>query len=182
MWSGSAPTAPNWKGDNQLPGDEELYTTPSPATTTTNPSIGIVDGNLIPLPTSYNTLNVSTLNSTNINNAENTPAVDPAITSLRAELAEVKNSVRKYDLNAAAPANSGESAEVRAFMNGILRGDIRSLTSSTSNAAIPTDLERAIWQKVQQSNVIRALCNPVVIDSSRDIVVEGSLPTTSLVA
>jgi hypothetical protein len=75
------PNAPNWKGDNELPGGEELYTTPSPATTTTNPSIGIVDGNLIPLPTSYNTLNVATLgattgnittiNSTTINNSGN---------------------------------------------------------------------------------------------------------------
>ena len=79
MWSGSMPTAPSWNGDNQLPGGEELYTTPSPATTTTNPSIGIVDGNLIPLPTSYNTMNVATLgattgnittiNSTTINNS-----------------------------------------------------------------------------------------------------------------
>ena len=85
-WNGQVPTDANWQGAPQLPGGEELYTTPSPATTTTNPSIGIVDGNLIPLPTSYNTLNVSgltattisgttanltTINSTNINNTEN---------------------------------------------------------------------------------------------------------------
>jgi hypothetical protein len=70
MWNGSVPTAPNWKGDEQTAGGEELYTTPSPATTATNPSIGIVDGNLIPLPTSYNSMNIATLTTTNINNAE----------------------------------------------------------------------------------------------------------------
>lgn len=127
------------------------------------------------------TANIRNNNMSDINTNDNTND-NANIDSLRAELAEVKNSVRKYDLNAAAPSVSGESAEVRAFMNGLLRGDIRSLTSATSNAAIPTDMERAIWQKVQQNNVIRALCNPVVIDSNRDIVVEGSLPTTALVA
>jgi hypothetical protein len=71
MWSGSAPNPPNWKGDEQTAGGEELYITPSPATTTTNPSIGIVDGNLIPLPTAYNTMSVATLTTTNINNSGN---------------------------------------------------------------------------------------------------------------
>jgi len=68
-WNGQVPTDANWQGNPQFPGSEELYTTPSPATTATNPSIGIVDGNVIPLPTAYNTLNVATLTSTNINNS-----------------------------------------------------------------------------------------------------------------
>lgn len=78
-WFGQVPTDANWQGAPQFPGSEVLYTTPDPATTTTNPSIGIVDGNEIPLPTAYNTLavgtltsatgDITTLNSTTINNS-----------------------------------------------------------------------------------------------------------------
>jgi len=75
-WNGQVPTEANWQGNPQFPGSEELYITPDPPTTATNPSIGIRDGNEISLPTAYNTFNVATLgattiNSTNINNAEN---------------------------------------------------------------------------------------------------------------
>jgi len=71
MWSGSNPTAPNWKGDNQLPGGEELYFVPAVSNTTDINKIGIVDGNLIEMPTSYPYLQVALLETTNIENAEN---------------------------------------------------------------------------------------------------------------
>jgi len=70
MWNGGTQGNPNWSGSSQFSsGGEILYTTPDPATTTTNPSIGIVDGNEIPLPTAYNTLDVDTLTSGTINNS-----------------------------------------------------------------------------------------------------------------
>jgi hypothetical protein len=82
MWNGGTQGNPNWSGSSQFSsGGEILYTTPDPATTITNPSIGIVDGNEIPLPTAYNTLavatltgttaNLTTINSVNINNTQN---------------------------------------------------------------------------------------------------------------
>ena len=80
-WNGSNPNAANWTGASSGAGGEELYIIPNPANTTTNPSIGLVDGNLIPLPTSYHDLsvttldattgNITTINSTNINNSGN---------------------------------------------------------------------------------------------------------------
>lgn len=81
MWNGGTPANPNWSGNPQFAGSEILYTTPDPATTTTNPSIGIVDGNEIPLPTAYNTFAVDTLTSTTINNSGTitTNLVDAAI-------------------------------------------------------------------------------------------------------
>lgn len=129
------------------------------------------------------TANIRNNNMSDINNEANTPAVDPAIASLRAELAEVKNSVRKYNINTISDKGDMEaSSELRNWFNGLMKGDIRALKTDASNAAIPTDLERAIWEKVQQNNVIRRLSNPTVIDSNRDIVVEGTLPTTALCA
>jgi hypothetical protein len=71
MWNGGTQTNPNWAVKTELPGGETLYITPTPANTTTDPSIGLVDGNEVPLPTSYNTLNVDTLNSVSINNSGN---------------------------------------------------------------------------------------------------------------
>ena len=71
MWTGTTPSAANWKGDNSLPGAEELYLVPTTSNTTDTNYIGIVDGNQVALPTSYPVLNVATLNSTNINNADN---------------------------------------------------------------------------------------------------------------
>ena len=75
-WNGQGPSEANWQGAPQFPGSEVLYTTPDPATTATNPSIGIVDGNEIPLPLAYNslavgTLTATTINSVNINNTQN---------------------------------------------------------------------------------------------------------------
>jgi uncharacterized protein (DUF2345 family) len=60
------PTEANWKGDNQLPGGEELYLVPTVSNTTDANSIGIVDGNLIALPTSYPALTLNTLTATTI--------------------------------------------------------------------------------------------------------------------
>ena len=63
-WNGSNPNAANWTGASSGAGGEELYTLPIPPTIASNPSIGIVDGNLIPLPTSYHDLSVTTLDAT----------------------------------------------------------------------------------------------------------------------
>lgn len=59
--------------------------------------------------------------------------------------------------------------------------EMRALSLGTSGAAIPTDLERRIINKLQQANVLRSMATVSSIDSKRTISVEGSLPTTSLV-
>ena len=67
-WNAQIQTQANWSGTSGVGGGGEiLYTTPDPATTATNPRIGIVDGNEIDLPTSYNQISLSNLNTTTIN-------------------------------------------------------------------------------------------------------------------
>lgn len=71
------------------------------------------------------------------------------------------------------------------FMHSIIGGDMaafRALSTTTSNAPVPTDLERRIIEKRQQASVIRQLATVYTIDSTREVSVEGSLPTTAKVA
>lgn len=60
--------------------------------------------------------------------------------------------------------------------------ELRALSTSSSNAAIPTDLERRIVTRMQQANVMRSICPVRVINSKRTLTVENALPTTALVS
>jgi HK97 family phage major capsid protein len=76
-------------------------------------------------------------------------------------------------------------AYAQRWLNAVVRGDsheMRALSTGTSGAAIPTDLERRIVNRLQQANVIRSMCAVSTIDSKRTISVENALPTTALVA
>ena len=82
-------------------------------------------------------------------------------------------------------ADPASEAYAKRWLGAVLRGDaaeMRALSLTTSGAAIPTDLERRIVNKLQQANVLRSMCPVSTIDSKRTISVEGSLPTTALVA
>jgi len=71
------------------------------------------------------------------------------------------------------------------WLKAVARGDaveMRDMSTSTSGAGIPTDMERRIIEKMYQANVLRAISPVTTIDSKRTITVEGSLPTTSVVA
>jgi HK97 family phage major capsid protein len=71
------------------------------------------------------------------------------------------------------------------WLKAIARGDsqeLRVLTTSTSGAGIPTDMERRIVEKMYQVNVLRQMCPITNIDSKRTLTVEGSLPTAAKVA
>lgn len=59
--------------------------------------------------------------------------------------------------------------------------EMRALATSSSNAAIPTDMERRIVEKLQQANVLRQIARVSTIDSKRTIPVENALPSTALV-
>lgn len=79
----------------------------------------------------------------------------------------------------------GSEAYAQRWLNAVVRGDnaeMRALSTGTSGAAIPTDLERRIINKLQQANVLRSMCQISTIDSKRTIAVENGLPTTDLVA
>jgi HK97 family phage major capsid protein len=83
------------------------------------------------------------------------------------------------------PNDRASEAYAQRWLNAVIRGDsqeMRALSTGTSGAAIPTDLERRIINKLQQANVLRSMCPISTIDSKRTISVEGNLPSTSLVA
>lgn len=71
------------------------------------------------------------------------------------------------------------------FLRAIATGDVaefRALSTSSSNAAIPSDLERRIVEKKQQIGVIRNLANVSRITSDRKVAVENALPTSEWIA
>lgn len=71
------------------------------------------------------------------------------------------------------------------WLNAVARGDqaeMRDMSTSTSGAGIPTDMERRIVEKMYQANVLRSISPVSSIDSKRTITVEGTLPTSNLVA
>jgi HK97 family phage major capsid protein len=59
--------------------------------------------------------------------------------------------------------------------------EMRALSTGSSGAGIPTDMERRIVEKMYQANVLRSIAPVSTIDSKRTITVEGSLPTSNLV-
>lgn len=60
--------------------------------------------------------------------------------------------------------------------------EFRALSTSSTNAAIPTDLERRIVEKKQQIGVIRGMANVMRITSDRKLAVENALPTSEWIA
>lgn len=73
----------------------------------------------------------------------------------------------------------------RRWLSALVKGDameMRTLTTSTSGAGIPTDMERRIVERMRQASVMRQLGRVSTIDSKRTIPIENALPTTALVA
>ncbi len=71
------------------------------------------------------------------------------------------------------------------WLKAVAAGDsaeLRALSTGTSGAGIPTDMERRIVEKMYQANVLRAISPVSTIDSKRTITVEGDLPTSAVVA
>ena len=110
--------------------------------------------------------------------------------ALRARIAKLESqpmfqSAAPSSIRGGDPNDRGSEAYAARWLNAVIRGDnveMRALATSTSGAAIPTDLERRIVNRLQQANVIRGMCTVSTIDSKRTISVENALPTTSLVA
>ena len=98
-WNGTTPNAPNWQGDvNESSGGDsvgDLYITPDPPNTTTNPSIGLDGRNEVPLPTAYNDLAVENLTATNING---NPDFDASKWSLFRAISDVRGTLGAFSL------------------------------------------------------------------------------------
>lgn len=66
---------------------------------------------------------------------------------------------------------TGDAAELRVLTKG-----------STTNAPVPTDMERMIINRMYQASVLRQIANVQTINSNRTITVEASIPTANFVA
>ena len=62
------------------------------------------------------------------------------------------------------------------------QAELRDMATTTSNAPVPTDMERRIIGKMYQNSVLRQIANVQTIDSKRTITVEATVPTAALVA
>jgi len=101
-----------------------------------------------------------------------------AIQKKQAELDKVEFESR-LSTGASNGTKEYEARWIKALTNPM---EARALTLGTSGAGIPTDMERRIIERLQQVNVLRSMSPVNTIDSKRTITVEGSLPTTNLVA
>lgn len=61
------------------------------------------------------------------------------------------------------------------------QGELRAMATSTTNAPVPTDMERRIIGKMYQNSVLRQISNVQTIDSKRTITIEATVPTAALV-
>lgn len=61
------------------------------------------------------------------------------------------------------------------------QAELRVMATTTSNAPVPTDMERRIIGKMYQNSVLRQISNVQTIDSKRTITVEATVPTAALV-
>jgi HK97 family phage major capsid protein len=81
-------------------------------------------------------------------------------------------------------SNPDSPAYAARWLKAVASGDpheMRALSTSSSGAAIPTDMERRIVERLQQVNILRQIAVVRTINSKRTIPVENALPTTNLV-
>jgi len=105
--------------------------------------------------------------------------------ALEARLAKLESQPLLSSRSASSRTLDSAAAESARWLKAMVNNDqaeIRALSLSTSNAGIPTDMERRIVERLWDANVMRQICPVTQIDSKRTITVENALPTTSLVS
>lgn len=117
---------------------------------------------------------------------------DLSAAELRAQLKATEARLAKLEaapvLESRAPRATGIGTDGEAhaarWLKAMVTGDraeLRAMATSTSNAAIPVDMERRIINKMYQASVIRQLATVQTIDSDRQITIEASQPAAALV-
>ncbi len=106
-----------------------------------------------------------------------------------ARIAELEARLAEPQFRATAPQKGGHDISspeyAQRWLKAVSRGDaaeLRALSTGTTGAGIPTDMERRIIEKMYQTNVLRQMCPVTTVDSKRTITVEGDLPTSAWVA
>jgi HK97 family phage major capsid protein len=114
-----------------------------------------------------------------------------ALRAANDRIAQLESERAQPQFRAALPAKREQGFDLaspeyaRRWLNAVARGDqaeMREMSTSSTGAGIPTDMERRIVEKMYQANVLRSICPVSSIDSKRTVTVEGSLPSSALVA
>jgi len=117
---------------------------------------------------------------------------DLSAAELRAQLKATEARLAKLEatpvLESRAPRANGIGTDGEAYaarwLKAMVSGDraeLRAMSTGTTNAPIPVDMERRIINKMYQASVIRQLATVQTIDSDRQITVEASQPAAALV-
>jgi HK97 family phage major capsid protein len=107
------------------------------------------------------------------------------LAATQARLAKLESQPILESRTSVRPAVDAGAMESARWLKAIVTNDqaeLRALSLSTSNAGIPTDMERRIVQRLWDANVMRQICPVTSIDSKRTITVENALPTTNLIS
>ena len=86
---------------------------------------------------------------------------------------------------AGSPNDPDSAAYAFRWLRASVHGDhaeLRALSLSSSNAGIPTDMERRIINRLREANIMRQISVVSNVDSKRTITVENALPTTNLIS
>ncbi len=109
-------------------------------------------------------------------------AAEDRVRELEARLAEPTLRARPVEAKKDLDRNSAEFAARWLFAHATKNeAEIRDLQLGTTDAAIPTDMERRIVARMHEASVLRQIAKVSTIDSNRTIKVEGALPTAALV-
>lgn len=87
--------------------------------------------------------------------------------------------------NRVADGDVASTPEYRAAFGRALKSgnfyELRTLATATSNAPLPTDMQRRIWQLLQNDMPLRSIARATTIGSDQQVTVETAIPTGYLV-
>lgn len=112
-------------------------------------------------------------------------AQESRLAAIEARLGEPVYTSRAAAVSRGSDTDPNSAAYAERWIKATARGDLaelRVMTTGTSNAGVPTDLERRIVAKLQQASALRSLAKITTIDSARTVTIENALPTSALVA
>jgi HK97 family phage major capsid protein len=112
-------------------------------------------------------------------------AQESRLAAIEARLGEPTYTARAATVSRGSESDPNSAAYAERWLKAAARGDqaeLRVMSLSTSNAGVPTDLERRVVAKLQQASALRSLAKITTIDSQRTVTIENALPTSALVA
>lgn len=112
-------------------------------------------------------------------------AQESRLAAIEARLGEPTYTARAATVSRGSDTDPNSTAYAERWLKAAARGDqaeLRVMTLSSSDAGVPTDLERRVVAKLQQASALRSLAKITTIDSKRTVTIENALPTSALVA